>query len=466
MEKKTQKPTRSPFNWFGRSKEKVNKSTPQPQLWFPQQSKSKQIKTSSTTFWNPLKNTKQQSKQSNPNFLNFGPRQVSTSPVKLGQYNVRTKREIKIIDRDPWGDKDRDGVVNWLDCRPSNKKKKESLTIFKEGKPYIMRAIGMQKIPEKIKNTKIENIEQFNKIRSDINNITASTFHGKKTVQPDIYPAIVALSNKGYPTRASQSVVNNDFFGQRIILDKRLPQPLIDELNTLGKGDVNVRVSPDASATVISYSQKGKSIAESQKRILDYINKIPMAGYSSGYSPNITISQNIQERLRQKSEPVVPSVSKIEPIKIKSEMETPDTEVSSDVDNSLIEDLKSQFRFTGVLEDEIAGNEAVSPVMSSMSSVNAITKHVKGIRTGRGRPSKLEMMKKKEDADLANKIRENWEASGRPSFGKHQEDEPIDETESMESIESVESIPESSYDETNETYDTSNGTFEENFEEV
>ena len=47
----------------------------------------------------------------------------SVSPVNLKSYPSRTKREIKLIDKNPWGDKDRDGVKNWFDCRPLNKHK-------------------------------------------------------------------------------------------------------------------------------------------------------------------------------------------------------------------------------------------------------------------------------------------------------------------------------------------------------
>ena len=49
-----------------------------------------------------------------PNFVN---------PVKTSIYPVRTSQEKKLIAKNPWGDKDKDKVPNYMDCRPMNKKK-------------------------------------------------------------------------------------------------------------------------------------------------------------------------------------------------------------------------------------------------------------------------------------------------------------------------------------------------------
>jgi len=62
------------------------------------------------TFWKPLKRAP---------FKPF-------SPINLNKYPTRTKKEIRIIDTDPWGDQDRDGVPNFLDCRPSDKSKQDT----------------------------------------------------------------------------------------------------------------------------------------------------------------------------------------------------------------------------------------------------------------------------------------------------------------------------------------------------
>lgn len=43
--------------------------------------------------------------------------------TKLNIYPKRTKREIKLIDKNPWKDFDKDGVINIFDCRPMNKRK-------------------------------------------------------------------------------------------------------------------------------------------------------------------------------------------------------------------------------------------------------------------------------------------------------------------------------------------------------
>ena len=51
--------------------------------------------------------------------------------IKLRFFNTskfpkRSQRELKLIDKDPFGDKDRDGVKNFFDCKPMNK--------FKQGR--------------------------------------------------------------------------------------------------------------------------------------------------------------------------------------------------------------------------------------------------------------------------------------------------------------------------------------------
>ena len=52
----------------------------------------------------------------------------SKKPIKLVFFNPskfpsRSRAEWKIIDRNPFGDTDRDGVPNWFDCKPLNRKK-------------------------------------------------------------------------------------------------------------------------------------------------------------------------------------------------------------------------------------------------------------------------------------------------------------------------------------------------------
>jgi len=34
----------------------------------------------------------------------------------------RSKKELKLIDKNPFGDSDRDGVINYLDCKPLSKR--------------------------------------------------------------------------------------------------------------------------------------------------------------------------------------------------------------------------------------------------------------------------------------------------------------------------------------------------------
>lgn len=55
------------------------------------------------TFWKPARSIK-------PPFL-----KLKLSAPK------RTSKDLKTIDRNPYGDKDKDGVMNWFDCKPSSK---------------------------------------------------------------------------------------------------------------------------------------------------------------------------------------------------------------------------------------------------------------------------------------------------------------------------------------------------------
>lgn len=62
----------------------------------------------------------------------------SVSPVRLSQYNSRSKKEWNIIDNKPLGDKDRDGVMNWFDCKPLNRKKDVSKILKAEIKKRFL----------------------------------------------------------------------------------------------------------------------------------------------------------------------------------------------------------------------------------------------------------------------------------------------------------------------------------------
>jgi hypothetical protein len=74
------------------------------------------------------------------------------SPVKLAMYPQRTPREIKLINRAPWADTDKDGVPNYFDCKPLNKKKQGWVKI-KEGSARVWRP------------TPVERRENYKKLR-------------------------------------------------------------------------------------------------------------------------------------------------------------------------------------------------------------------------------------------------------------------------------------------------------------
>jgi molybdenum cofactor biosynthesis enzyme MoaA len=67
------------------------------------------------------------------------------SPVKLNMINYpkRSKVELRLIDLKPFGDKDKDGVMNWFDCKPLNRKMqggKSTEAWRRQRKEYITKA--------------------------------------------------------------------------------------------------------------------------------------------------------------------------------------------------------------------------------------------------------------------------------------------------------------------------------------
>ena len=98
------------------------------------------------SFWQPVK--KQKLKPAPLFGFNLKPQKVkSISPVNLKIYPARIKREMRLIDKNPFGDKDRDKVPNFWDCKPLNRKKQGFLVrVTKKGvkeryKPQVQNVI-------------------------------------------------------------------------------------------------------------------------------------------------------------------------------------------------------------------------------------------------------------------------------------------------------------------------------------
>jgi hypothetical protein len=53
----------------------------------------------------------------------YWPTKLTT--ISLEKYPKRNVKENKLIREKPFGDKDGDGVANYLDCKPLNKKKQD-----------------------------------------------------------------------------------------------------------------------------------------------------------------------------------------------------------------------------------------------------------------------------------------------------------------------------------------------------
>jgi len=57
----------------------------------------------------------------------FAWKPVNIGPVRLTKFPTRTKQEVKLIDTNPFGDTDKDGVPNWFDCKPLDRNKQSKM---------------------------------------------------------------------------------------------------------------------------------------------------------------------------------------------------------------------------------------------------------------------------------------------------------------------------------------------------
>ena len=66
------------------------------------------------SFWNPQKKSKKKVRSKPISFI-----------PKTNLFPVRSTKENRLIRKDPWGDADKDGVKNWFDCKPLDRKRQE-----------------------------------------------------------------------------------------------------------------------------------------------------------------------------------------------------------------------------------------------------------------------------------------------------------------------------------------------------
>jgi hypothetical protein len=105
------------------------KQIKQPSFWVP-------VKIQNSFLSKPIKSPKLFGFKMAPrpnNFFGIKP----ITPVKLSLYPKRTSKEIKLIDKKPFGDRDRDKIPNFFDCRPSNR--------FLQGSTVIAAAGGRRR---------------------------------------------------------------------------------------------------------------------------------------------------------------------------------------------------------------------------------------------------------------------------------------------------------------------------------
>jgi hypothetical protein len=114
------------------------------------------------TFWKPQKRLRKQKKIVRPIH--------SYSIFKLKPTYKRTTVEKRLIKTNPWGDRDGDGVPNWIDCKPFDRKKQGKSKLLIES---ISKELWGRKPSKKVKiNSNIESETRYlAKLHNADNNI-------------------------------------------------------------------------------------------------------------------------------------------------------------------------------------------------------------------------------------------------------------------------------------------------------
>lgn len=102
--------------------------------------------------------------------VKFAPTKTSISPVKLSIYPSRTPREVRLIDKKPFGDYDKDGVPNYFDCKPMDKKRQEFLSRIKPVKgakkkyrPQVINTAAKLMQEDNVREQQKQELEKFAK---------------------------------------------------------------------------------------------------------------------------------------------------------------------------------------------------------------------------------------------------------------------------------------------------------------
>jgi hypothetical protein len=333
-------------------------------------------------------------KVSHVNYLNpvpmFKPKigiQKSKSKLNVKFMNTsiyhgnRTKKEWNLIGRDPFGDRDKDGVRNMFDCRPLNRKKKGMIGGVKGyGGNTSIRGVPMHQVPEDLRKTAIRTIEDIKKFNIDIDKITAQHFPGQISVKPFFIKPISELQKRGYVSTKSGSFYNEPTgeIGQRITIEGRLPQSLINEINK--NTFVKAKVTPDASGTVLIFNQKDKTPEEVEKEMFALAESFPM----KGVSPNLQVSKDLLLRV-----------------------ENYEKNAETDALDLKHPDLKSRIH-PELKRDNIDENNNMIPDSYEDEPVSDIP-NVQVRRRGRGRPSKVSLQQKEETREFVARLQEQYE---------------------------------------------------------
>jgi hypothetical protein len=145
------------------------------------------------TFWKPIK-SKRKIVRPRTKHNNFVPNIFKIKP----DYK-RTIREKKLIKTNPWGDKDGDGVPNWIDCKPFDRKRQHL-------KPYKFKAITEQ--------GKEHVFRYKTKSQADIHRESIASNPNYKEVT-EIYPVVSIYSVRPFKEKYANKIYPSETGGHR-----------------------------------------------------------------------------------------------------------------------------------------------------------------------------------------------------------------------------------------------------------
>lgn len=135
----------------------------------------------------------------------------------INKFPVRTRKEWKMIDKNPYGDSDKDKVMNWFDCKPLDKRKQEKIPIIRHFDSKLLGETasgGYTKLSIKdIKRAK-ERVLKRTKLSDELSNKVLKNKTGEK--KEHISKLIEDINSFLYKTKAKPTVEQYEDVERRI----------------------------------------------------------------------------------------------------------------------------------------------------------------------------------------------------------------------------------------------------------